>query len=52
MIDSLSAAKLVTFSSERFGIEVPQSEVNVKNLQDLDSFLSMLERLGAQVEGE
>ncbi len=52
VIDSISASQLVAFSKERFGVDVPQEELTPQNLQDLDSYLSMLERLGAQVEAE
>jgi acyl carrier protein len=46
VIDSLSVAELVSFTSERFGIEVPQREVSPQNLRDLDAYASMLGRIG------
>jgi acyl carrier protein len=52
VIDSISASQLVAFSKERFDVEVPQSELTPQNLQDLESYASMLERLGVQVEAE
>jgi acyl carrier protein len=45
VIDSLSVAELLTFTRERFGIEVPQREVTPENLKDLDSYSGMLMRL-------
>jgi len=45
VIDSLSVAELVSFTSERFEIDVPQSEVKPENLKDLDAYVSMLTRL-------
>jgi acyl carrier protein len=45
VIDSLSVAELVSFTSERFGIVVPQREVSPQNLRDLDAYASMLSRL-------
>ena len=45
VIDSLSVAELVSFTSERFEIAVPQSEVKPENLKDLDAYVSMLTRL-------
>ena len=52
VIDSISASQLVAFSKERFDVDVPQEELTPQNLQDLESYLSLLERLGAQVEAE
>ena len=46
VLDSLSVNVLVSFTNERFGIEVPQSEVTPQNLKDLDSYVSLLTRLG------
>jgi acyl carrier protein len=46
VIDSLSVAELVSFTSERFDIDVPQSEVSPDNLKDLDAYVGMLTRLG------
>jgi acyl carrier protein len=46
VIDSLSIAELVSFTSERLGIDVPQSEVKPENLKDLDAYVGMLRRLG------
>ena len=45
VIDSLSVAELLGFTSERFGIDVPQSDVTPENLKDLDAYASMLMRL-------
>jgi acyl carrier protein len=45
VIDSLSVAELVSFTSERFEIEVPQTEVKPENLKDLDSYVGLLTRL-------
>jgi acyl carrier protein len=45
VIDSLSAAELVSFTQERLGIEVPQHEVAPGNLENLDSYVGMLTRL-------
>ncbi len=46
VIDSLSVAELVSFTSERFEIDVPQGEVTPDNLKDLDAYVGMLMRLG------
>jgi 2-hydroxymuconate-semialdehyde hydrolase len=46
VIDSLSVAELVSFTRERFDIEVPQSAVTPDNLKDLDAYVGMLQRLG------
>jgi acyl carrier protein len=46
VLDSLSVNVLVSFTNERLGIEVPQSEVTPQNLKDLDSYVSLLTRLG------
>lgn len=46
VIDSLSVAELLSFTSERFGIDVPQDEVSPENLKDLDSYVGLLGRLG------
>jgi acyl carrier protein len=45
VLDSLSVNVLISFTSERFGIEVPQSEVAPQNLKDLDSYVALLTRL-------
>lgn len=45
VLDSLSVNVLVSFTKERFGVEVPPSEVSPANLKDLDSYVSMLERV-------
>ena len=45
VVDSLSVAELVSFTSERFEIDVPQAEVTPENLADLDAYVSMLMRL-------
>lgn len=46
VIDSLSVAELVSFTSERFEIEVPQHEVTPENLKNLDAYVGLLMRLG------
>jgi acyl carrier protein len=46
VLDSLSVAELVAFTSERFEIDVPQGEVTPENLKDLDAYVGMLMRLG------
>jgi acyl carrier protein len=46
VLDSLSVNVLISFTNERFGIEVPPSEVTPQNLRDLDSYVSLLTRLG------
>ena len=46
VIDSLSVAELVSFTSERFDIDVPQREVTPDNLKHLDAYVGMLMRLG------
>ena len=38
-------AELVSFTSERFEIDVPQAEVKPENLKDLDAYVSLLTRL-------
>ena len=45
VLDSLSVAELVTFTSERFEIDVPQGEVTPDNLKDLDAYVGMLMRV-------
>jgi acyl carrier protein len=45
VIDSLSAAELVTFTEDRLGVEVPQREVTPENLENLDAYVGMLSRL-------
>lgn len=45
VLDSLSVNVLISFTSERFGIEVPPSEVAPQNLKDLDSYVALLTRL-------
>jgi acyl carrier protein len=45
VLDSLSVNVLISFTNERFGIEVPQSEVAPQNLKDLDSYVALLTRL-------
>jgi acyl carrier protein len=46
VVDSLSVAELVSFTRERFGIDVPQSEVTPDNLKDLEAYTGLLVRLG------
>jgi hypothetical protein len=36
---------LIHFTSERFGIAVPQGEVTPGNLKDLDAYVALLMRL-------
>ena len=45
VLDSLSVNVLVSYTSERFGIDVPQGEVTPENLKDLDAYVEMLMRL-------
>jgi acyl carrier protein len=45
VLDSLSVNVLISFTNERFGIDVPQSEVAPQNLKDLDSYVALLTRL-------
>jgi acyl carrier protein len=45
VLDSLSVNVLISFTNERFRIEVPQSEVAPQNLKDLDSYVALLTRL-------
>ncbi len=45
VLDSLSVNVLVSYTSERFGIDVPQGEVTPENLKDLDAYVAMLMRL-------
>ena len=45
VIDSLSAAQLVSFAEERLGIDVPQREVTPDHLENLAAFVDMLARL-------
>jgi acyl carrier protein len=45
VIDSLSVAELVSFTGERFGIDVPQHEVRPDNLENLGAYVDMLVRL-------
>jgi acyl carrier protein len=45
VIDSLSVAELVSFTSERFGIVVPQDDVSPENMKDLDAYVGLLMRL-------
>jgi 2-hydroxymuconate-semialdehyde hydrolase len=45
VIDSLSVAELLSFTSERFDIDVPQDEVSPENLKDLDAYVALLMRL-------
>ncbi len=45
VIDSISVRKLVTFVRDRFGIDVPQTEVAAKNFASLRAFTALLSRL-------
>jgi acyl carrier protein len=45
VLDSLSVNVLLSFTSERLGVEVPQSEVTPENLKNLDAYVAMLTRL-------
>jgi acyl carrier protein len=45
VLDSLSVNVLISFTNERFGIEVPQTEVAPQSLEDLDSYVALLARL-------
>jgi acyl carrier protein len=45
VLDSLSVNVLLSFTHERFQIDVPQSEVKPENLKDLDAYVALLARL-------
>ena len=45
VLDSLSVNVLLTFTSERFGIDVPEGDVTPDNLKDLDAYVALLMRL-------
>ena len=45
VLDSLSVNVLLSFTSERFGIDVPEGEVTPDNLKDLDAYVALLMRL-------
>jgi acyl carrier protein len=45
VLDSLSVNVLISFTKERFGIDVPPNEVTPDNLKDLDAYVAMLMRL-------
>jgi acyl carrier protein len=45
VIDSLSVAELLSFTSERFEIDVPQHDVSPENLKDLHAYVGLLLRL-------
>jgi acyl carrier protein len=45
VLDSLSVNVLVSFTNERFGIEVPPGDVTPENLKDLDAYVALLTRL-------
>jgi hypothetical protein len=45
VLDSLSVNVLLSFTSERLHIDVPQSEVKPENLKDLDAYVGLLARL-------
>lgn len=45
IINSISAAQLSTFVKERYGVQIPQTEMVAGNLESLGSFLNLLERL-------
>lgn len=47
VIDSISVSMLTAFVKERFGIDVPQSEVTAENLENLKAFTALLSRLQA-----
>jgi acyl carrier protein len=44
VLDSLSVNQLLSFTSERFGIDVPPGDVSPDNLKDLDAYVAMLMR--------
>lgn len=46
VLDSLSVNALVSYTNEHFGIDVPPDDVTPENLKDLDSYVSLLERVG------
>jgi hypothetical protein len=45
VLDSLSVNLLVSFTNERFGLEVPPGDVTPENLKDLDAYVALLTRL-------
>jgi acyl carrier protein len=45
VLDSLSVNILISFTKDRFGIDVPPNEVTPDNLKDLDAYVAMLMRL-------
>lgn len=45
VLDSLSINVLLSFTHERFQIDVPQSEVKPENLKDLDAYVALLAQL-------
>jgi acyl carrier protein len=45
VLDSLSINQLLSFTHDRFEIDVPQSEVKPDNLKDLDAYVALLARL-------
>ena len=40
VFDAISVNVLINFTSERFGIAVPQDEVTTENLKDLDAHVA------------
>lgn len=44
VIDSFTIPLLLQFVKEQFGVELPNSELNVKNLKDLDALTSLVLR--------
>jgi acyl carrier protein len=48
LIDSFSVLRLQEYITEKFGVNVPSSEVTVPNLKDLNSLSAMVLRLKGQ----
>lgn len=48
VLSSMSTMRLVSFLSERFGVEVPSGEVVGKNFKDLGSITAMVLRMRAE----
>lgn len=45
VIDSLTMVSVITFIRERFGVEVPNDAVTVKNFQTVEAIAAMVDRL-------
>ncbi len=51
VLSSMSTMRLVSFLSERFGVEVPSDDVVGQNFKDLDSITAMVLRMRAEQDG-